>query len=84
MARVKNELFHFLVSRRIFKGWYTTNKASKATEQRKMERNRNRLVWLALGQSTDPQTGLKRQIGKGTYIRKLHGRLKWDKQRDIS
>jgi hypothetical protein len=79
MARMDKELFHFLVSRNIFKNYYRSEKASEKTEQRRVERNRGILVWLASGQRTDPATGLKRQIGKGTYIRSLHGRLKHDR-----
>ena len=79
MARIKNELFHYLTTRGIFKGWHPSNKASEKTEQRRIERNRYRLVWLAKGQKKDPATGLKTQIGKGTYVRSLHGRLKFSK-----
>jgi len=79
MARMNNELFNYLVRSRVFKNYYQSDKASEKTEQRRIERNRGILVWLAAGQRTDPATGLKRQIGKGTYIRKLHGRLKHDR-----
>lgn len=79
MARVPNELFHFLVSRGIFKNYLQSSRASEKTEQRRQERNRNRLVWLASGQRTDPQTGLKRQIGKGSYQRSIHGELKFSR-----
>lgn len=79
MARVPNELFHFLTSRNIFKGYSPTNVASEATENRRKERQRGTLVWLSKGWRTLPDTGLKRVIGKGTYIRSLHGRLKHDR-----
>jgi len=80
MARMNNELFHYLTSRNIFKNYFQTNKASERTEQRRQERNRDRLVWLASGQRTDPQTGLKRQVGKGSYQRSIHGELKFSRQ----
>jgi len=79
MARLSNELFHYLTSREIFKGWHPSNKASEKTEQRRVERNRYRLIWLAKGQRKDSTTGLSQQIGKGTYIRKLHGELKYSR-----
>lgn len=79
MARMKNELFHFLVSRNIFKNYYQTGTASEKTEQRRSERNQSRLVWLASGQRTDPQTGIKRQVGKGSYRRSEHGELKFSR-----
>jgi len=79
MARVKNELFHYLVRSGIFKGWHQSSKASEKTEQRRQERNRNRLVWLALGQRTDPNTGLKIQTGRGSYQRSVHGELKFSR-----
>lgn len=49
MARVPNELFHFLTSRNIFKGYSPTNVASEATENRRKERQRGALVWLSKG-----------------------------------
>lgn len=76
MARISNSLFNFLKSAGIFKGWSQTGRASEATELRRAARNRARLVWLAYGLRTDPSTGIKRQIGKGTYIRSQHGNLK--------
>jgi hypothetical protein len=79
MARVKNELFHYLTSRGIFKGWHPTGKASEKTEKKKIERNRGILVWLSSGRRINLDTGLSRKIGKGTYIRKLHGRLNFGK-----
>lgn len=79
MARMDRELFGYLVSRNIFKGWHQTDRCSEKTEQRRMERNRNLLVWLASGQRVDPQTGLKRQIGRGTYQRSVHGELKFSR-----
>lgn len=76
MTRMNNELFHFLVSRNIFKGNVMTDKASEKTEQRRMERNRGVLVWLSKGFRKDSITGLTYRIGKGTYIRNKHGMLK--------
>jgi len=79
MARMDNQLFHYLTSRGIFKNYFQSDKASERTEQRRQERNRDRLVWLASGQRTDPQTGLKRQIGRGSYQRSIHGELKFSR-----
>jgi len=73
---MKNELFHFLTSRKIFKNNMPTENASVRTEQRRQERNRGRLVWMALGFRTNPLTKNTERIGKGTYIRNLHGKLK--------
>lgn len=73
---MKNELFHYLTSRGIFKNNLPTDKASEATEMRRMERSRGILVWLALGYRTNPLTKAKERIGKGTYIRAQHGNLK--------
>jgi hypothetical protein len=70
---MKNELFHYLTSRGIFKGNSPTLKASEKTEQRRMERNRGRLIWLALGYLTDPVTKLRKKIGRGTYVIAKHG-----------
>ena len=72
---MKNELFHYLTSRGIFKNNLPTENASVATEERRMERNRGRLVWLALGYRTNPVSKLRERIGKGTYIRAQHGKL---------
>ena len=80
MARMDNELFSYLRSRGIFKGYEPTGAASERTEKRRQERNRNRLVWLAKGQRTDPQTGIKRQVGRGSYKRSVHGELKYSRQ----
>jgi len=79
MARVPNELFHFLISRNIFKNYFPSSRASEKTENRRIERNRDRLVWLAKGQRTDPQTGEKRQVGKGSYRRSEHGELRFSR-----
>jgi hypothetical protein len=79
MAKMNNELFHYLTSRDIFKGWHPSSKASEKTEQRRAERNRYRLVWLAKGQKKDSVTGLSLQVGKGTYIKKLHGNLRFSR-----
>jgi hypothetical protein len=79
MARVPNELFHYLTSRGIFKNYFQTNRASEATEKRRFERNRGVMVWLSTGRRTNTMTGISVKIGKGTYIRKLHGRLKHDR-----
>lgn len=73
---MKNDLFHYLTSRGIFKNNLPTDKASEATEARRMERNRGRLIWLALGFRTNPLTKTRERIGKGTYIRAQHGNLK--------
>ena len=73
---MKNELFHYLTSRGIFKNNLPTGRASEATEQRRMERNRGILVWLALGYRTNPLTKSRERMGKGTYIRAQHGKLK--------
>lgn len=79
MARINNELFHFLTSRNIFKNYFNSDRCSEKTEQRRIERNRGILVWLASGQRKDSITGMTKQIGRGTYIRSLHGRLKYSK-----
>jgi len=84
MSRMKNDLFRYLTSSGISKGWHPSDRASEKTEQRRIEKNRARLVWLSTGKRTDKQSGITKQIGKGTYIRKLHGRLKFDRQRDIN
>jgi len=73
---MKNDLFHFLTSRNIFKNNLPTDKASEKTERRRFERNRGRLIWLALGYRTNPQTKQGERMGKGTYVRALHGKLK--------
>ncbi len=73
---MKNDLFHYLTSRGIFKNNLPTDKASEATEARRMERNRGRLIWLALGFHTNPITKTRERIGRGTYIRAQHGNLK--------
>ena len=76
MARVNNELFHFLLSRNIFKGNAQTGKSSEKTEQKWIEKNRDRLVWLSKGWRTDAITKLTHRTGSGTYIRSKHGELK--------
>lgn len=76
MARMNNELFHFLVSRNIFKNYIPTDKCSEKTEQRRKERNRSRLAWIAKGFRTNPITKLQEIFGNGTYIRNKHGMLK--------
>lgn len=76
MARMNNELFHFLRSRNIFKGWEPSAIASEKTEQRRIERNRARLVWVAKGFRTNPISKLKEIFGNGTYMRNKHGMLK--------
>ena len=73
---MKNDLFHYLTSRNIFKGWYRTNKASEKTEQRRAERHRGVIKWLSVGQRINPQTQLKERFGRGTYIAAKHGQLK--------
>ena len=74
---MKNELFNYLSRIGVFKGNPITHRASKKTEQRRFERNRGQLIWISIDMSRNPETGLIRNKGKGTYIRKLHGRLKW-------
>jgi len=69
---MKNELFNFLTSRAIFKdnSRYTIDgsriTASEKTEERRMERNRGRIIWasknIALGD---------RKANMGTYRRKI-------------
>jgi hypothetical protein len=76
MARMNNELFHFLVSRNIFKNYLQSLKCSEKTEQRRKERHRQRLVWLSKGFKKDSITGLTHIFGKGTYIKNKHGMLK--------
>ncbi len=73
---MKNELFHYLTSRGIFKNNLPTGRASEKTEQRRFERSRGRLVWLALGYRTNPVSKLRERLGRGTYVRNLHGKLK--------
>lgn len=73
---MKNELFHYLTSRGIFKNNLPTNRASEKTELRRMERSVGILMWLALGYRTNPLTKNRERIGKGTYIRAQHGKLK--------
>ena len=76
MARMNNELFHFLVSRNIFKNYYQTHRCSEKTEQRRFERNRGVMLWISIDMSKSPETGLRKNTGRGTYIRSLHGELK--------
>jgi len=73
---MKNDLFHYLTSRNIFKNNMPTEKASEKTEQRRAERNVGRLIWLALAYRTHPNTKVKERFGRGTYTRALHGNLK--------
>ena len=76
MARMNNELFHYLRSRNIFKGWEPTETSSEKTENRRREKNRGRLVWVAKGFRTNPLSKLKEVFGNGTYMRNKHGMLK--------